>query len=322
MSEHKNQDVDLLDVFKWLKQLWVNLWINIYRFFSFLIRNALIFAALLVIGLGLGYGLSTFLTPRYEAELIIKPNLRTTSYLYQKIDEIHRREGYTTPEGNLIAIEAIEIEPVKNIADLLENLSEIPTEIIPDVTDFRETESEFYEKELFTPGYTFHRVKVIVTDKIVIEDLFKSLEASSFLQEKLKVARQSIVAQLRENQFSINQIDSILQNFNSRLKYDQTAADASNTTVYNGSEFSQFYVSVIDSKVELLEIQDELTQKQLDLQNLFKIYSVSDWKVKSSLKTYLPFLMPLLLIFGFLIVTLILRLRINLKKLSKSTLVK
>lgn len=318
MSEHKNQDVDLLDVFKWLKQLWINLWINVYRFFSFLIRNVLILAALLIVGVGLGYGLSTFLATKYEVELIVKPNLETTSYLYQKIDELDNRESFKS-KGNFVAIDAIEIEPVKNIADLLENLSEIPTEIIPDVTDYRETESEFYEKTLFTPGYTFHQVKLISGEKIAVEELFKALEASPFLQEKLVAARKSTEVQLQENQFSINQIDSLLQNFNSQLKQSQSGAETSKMSVYNGSEISQLYASVLNSKTELLEIQDELVQQQLDLQDIFKIYSVSDWKTKSSLKTLLPFLMPLLLIFGFLLITFFLRLRIRLRKLSTSS---
>ncbi len=319
MSEHKNQDVDLLDVFKWLKQLWVNLWINVYRFFSFLIRNVLILVALLIVGVGLGYGLSTFLAPKYEVELIVKPNLGTTSYLYQKIDELDNRESFKSTDGNFVAIDAIEIEPVKNIADLLENLSEIPTEIIPDVTDYRETESEFYEKTLFTPGYTFHQIKLVSREKIAVEDLSKGLEASPFLQEKLVAARKSTEAQLQENQFSINQIDSLLQNFNSQLKQSQTATETSKLSVYNGSEISQIYASVLNSKTELLEIQDELVQQQLDLQDIFKIYSVSDWKSKSSLKTYLPFLMPLFLIFGFLLITFFLRLRIKLRNLSTSS---
>ncbi|MAW96007.1 MULTISPECIES: hypothetical protein [unclassified Leeuwenhoekiella] len=320
MAEHKNQDVDLLDVFKWLKQLWVNLWINIYRFFLFLIRNALIVVVLLVLGFGIGYGLSSLLKSKYKAELIIKPNLNTTSYLYQKTEELDSRLVFKNSDGSLTAIDAIEIEPVKDITDLLENLSEIPTAIIPDVTDYRETESEFYKKTLFTPGYAFHRIEIVAKDTTDPRDLLRSMEASTFLQQKLQAARLSLNTQITENQFSINQIDSLLLNLNNQLKQNQSSSATTPViSVLQGSDITQLYASVLENKTELLELQDELTQKRLDLQEVFKIYSVSSWKSKASLKTYLPILLPLFFVFCFLLLKFLKRLRGRLQELSNSS---
>ena len=146
------------------------------------------------------------------------------------------------------------------------------------------------------------------------------MEASTFLQQKLQAARLSLNTQITENQFSINQIDSLLLNLNNQLKQNQSSSATTPViSVLQGSDITQLYASVLENKTELLELQDELTQKRLDLQEVFKIYSVSSWKSKASLKTYLPILLPLFFVFCFLLLKFLKRLRGRLQELSNSS---
>ena len=185
--------------------------------------------------------------------------------------------------------------------------------------DYEEVESEFYEKTLFTPGFTLHRISLIANDTIDVKMFLRALEASDFLQNKLRVARESLDLQLEENQFSINQIDSLLSNFNTQLK--TTEAGFSNTSAsifYSGGEATQFYGAVLGSKTNLLEINTELRQNKIDLDAVFKVYSVSEWTPHSSWKSHILWLVPFGMILVFILLHIFRYFSQKIKRLANS----
>ena len=314
----KNQDIDLLDVFRWLKSLFIRFLVALYRFFGFLRRNLIVLLILLIVGFGLGYALLNILKPDYRVELVLKPNVDTTPYLYQKIEELNAQKEVQIGVAS-IKFSEVKVEPVQNITDLLDNLSKLPQNNIPDIVDYEEVESEFYEKTLFTPGFTLHRISLIANDTIDVKMFLRALEASDFLQNKLRVARESLDLQLEENQFSINQIDSLLSNFNTQLK--TTEAGFSNTSAsifYSGGEATQFYGAVLGSKTNLLEINTELRQNKIDLDAVFKVYSVSEWTPHSSWKSHILWLVPFGMILVFILLHIFRYFSQKIKRLANS----
>lgn len=125
--ENSAQDIDLFDFFKWLRRQFRNFLIYLYRLGRFLLRNIGILAGLMILGFGIGYVVSKIVDEKKIAEIIVVPNVNTTSYLYSKIDQINH--GISSKDSSLLAelqgyfpnldIHEIRVEPIEDISNLL-----------------------------------------------------------------------------------------------------------------------------------------------------------------------------------------------------------
>ncbi|MFI8377808.1 hypothetical protein [Leeuwenhoekiella sp. NPDC079379] len=310
--ENTAQDIDLFDVFKWLRKQFKKLIIYLYRFVRFLIRNALILLGLIILGYASGYGISTFFKQSKTAEIIVGPNIESTTYLYSKIDQLNR--GVSSKDTSLISelktvfpntrVDEISIEPVEDVVNLLENNQLSNDELSAYLLDNNTPKSSFFEKPLLTPVYNLHKITITASGNFDDPDLFMSLlEKEEHLKAKLKAEAQNLKEELKFNSYTINQIDSVLVNLNLALKNGKQSLDI--IAVSDDSNLS----SVLNSKLELIKRNAQINKQLLNLDTVFKVYSYSKWLNKSSWKTNLRFILPLVLFLFFIFYHLTLRFR-------------
>ena len=309
--ENHQQDIDLFDVFKWLRSQFKKLLIYVYRFGRFLVQNAFLILGLIILGYAIGFGIEKLLKSTKSAEIIVAPNLESISYLYGKIDQIN--SGILSKNESLIAelntvlpnltIKEISVEPVEDITSLLENLKKfyidlpvnISEELTPYTTESQIDKSSYFNKPLYSTAYSLHRITITATGGQPDPRLFiKDLENDVYLQTKRSRTIKSLNEELEANTFTINQIDSVLTNLNHSLKSgEQSLALLTNADDENLS-------SVLSSKTVLLNRNAKIQQNLIDLDATFKIYSSSKWLKKNSFKTRLKWILPLVFILFFI----------------------
>ncbi|MGO4912423.1 hypothetical protein [Leeuwenhoekiella sp. W20_SRS_FM14] len=302
--ENTAQDIDLFDAFKWLRRQFKKLIIYLYRFVRFLLRNALIIIGLIILGFALGYGISTLFKQSKTAEIIVGPNVESTTYLYSKIDQLNR--GILSADSSLISefetilpqtrLAEVTIEPVEDVLNLLENNQLSNDELSAYLLDNNTPESSFFEKPLLTPVYNLHRITLTASGNFEDPAMFMSLlEKEEHLQAKLKAETQNLKEELKSNEYTIKQIDSVLVNLNLALKSGTQSLAV--IAVADDSNLS----SILNSKLELIRRNAQIKKQLLNLKTVFKVHSYSKWLNTNSWKTNLKFILPLAFILLFIV---------------------
>jgi len=312
MSQDKNQDIDLFDLFKGMRNLFKKCLIYAYRFGRFMVRNALLIIGLIILGVVIGYGLSKLIKPLQTAEILVAPNVESTAYLYGKVEQINQslknKDHKLSTNFSTENLKKISVEPVEDITSVLKNLEDFPQDIIPRISENYSDESTFYDKPLYAPAYDLHRIVMVASDSLVDLNAFTAyLESNTFLQQKRTAAVSSIEKEIEANNFSISQIDSITSNISVALKKGSNSLGIlSNNTNYFSDENS-VSSSLINSKSELLLRNTDLNQDLIALDAVFKVYSKSAWVEKTSLRSLLVFIIPVLLVLLFICYHLLIR---------------
>ena len=306
MSQDTNQDIDLFDLFRGMRNLFKKCLIYAYRFGRFIVRNVLIIIGLLVLGVVVGYGLSKLIKPLQTAEILVAPNVESTAYLYGKVEQINqslKNKGYKlTADFSTENLKKISVEPVEDITSVLKNLEDFPQDIIPRISENYSDESAFYDKPLYAPAYDLHRIVVVASDSLMDLDAITAyLESNTFLQQKRTAALAAIKKKIEANTFSIRQIDSVLINVSVALKQGNTSL---NVLTKNENSATS---AILNSKTELLLENGILEQKIPELDAVFKVYSKSAWVEKTSLRSVLVLIIPVLLVFLFVCYHLLIR---------------
>ena len=300
--ENSAQDIDLFDFFKWLRRQFRNFLIYLYHLGRFLLRNIGILAGLMILGFGIGYVVSKIVDEKKIAEIIVVPNVNTTSYLYSKIDQINH--GISSKDSSLLAelqgyfpnldIHEIRVEPIEDISNLLENTAFNSEELLEMIADY-DDDGPFYDKPLYTTSYDAHKITITASGVFRNpEGLIQFLEGDPYLEIKREAGVDNLTAELISNEFTIQQIDSVLQNINRALQTGQqslsilAARDESNLS------------AVLESKASLVTRNTEIKEKLLYLDSVFKVYTSSKWLQSTSLVSVLKYILPLVFVLIFL----------------------
>ncbi|RXG32959.1 hypothetical protein [Leeuwenhoekiella marinoflava] len=298
MSQDKNQDIDLFDLFRGMRNLFKKCLIYAYRFGRFIVRKALIIIGLIILGVVVGYGLSKLIKPLQTAEILVAPNVKSTAYLYGKVEQIEKslkNENHKfSTDFSTENLKKIAVEPIEDITSVLKNLEDLPQDIIPRISENYSDKSAFYDKPLYAPAYDLHRIVLVASDSLVdLDAVMAYLESNTFLQQKRIAAVSSMKKEIEANNFSIRQIDSVLTNVSAALKQGNTSL---NVLANNENSSTS---AILNSKTELLLNNRILEQKVTKLDAVFKVYSKSAWVEKISLRSVLVLIIPVLLVFLF-----------------------
>ena len=126
-----DQEIDLGQISKSMKTFMQRINKSLFRVIQFFVRNRIITATLLILGLGLGIYLDKT-TKTYDHQIIVTPNFGSTDYLYSKIDLIQSKinEGDTVFLKEVIGVKEpkrllnIKIQPIFDVYRFIENKPE------------------------------------------------------------------------------------------------------------------------------------------------------------------------------------------------------
>ncbi|HEU4791458.1 MAG TPA: hypothetical protein VFS71_17355 [Flavobacterium sp.] len=220
-QKENNPEIDLLTVFSRIGDFFE--WINtlLFRIIHFFVKNAIIIAVLVVIGLVTGFFLEK-VSSRFEQKILIGPNFKSTDYLYSKIDflasKIALRDtlflksiGIEKPSGMI----SISIEPVVDVYNLM-NKDGKNMELLQLMAQNGDLKS-IVKETTTSKNYTLHTIILntvgVISSENTIEPLLKYLNTSTYYEAYKKINFQNIQNKIKSKEATILQIDGILNQF-------------------------------------------------------------------------------------------------------------
>lgn len=295
----ENPEIDLLTVFSRIGDFFE--WINIllFRIIRFFVKNAIVVAVLMLVGVGVGKYLDTT-QKRYENRIIVTPNFESSDYLYSKINLlVSKLELQDTlflksiGIQNPLQIASISVEPIVNIYDLI-NEDDKQFQLLQLMKE-NEGLNTIVKDTTLRKYYNFHTIKIkaigIIAEKNTIDPILNFLNTSLYYDSLKKINSQNIQNNIKEKEATILQIDGILNKFSSG-KENQSGNEK---LVYYNENLN--LDAVIKAKDSLSGQIDKLKIEQFNTNKTIKeMGMVLNVKSNKTLKRKMIFILPLVIV--------------------------
>ena len=296
-----NQEIDLSQISKKIGNFFENIATLIFKGILFFKRNIIWVGILFIIGAGAGFYLDKNIKV-YDNELIVSPNFGSVDYLYAKIDLINSKveEGDTLFLKNVVGIKAtkkfkeINIVPITDVYKFIENKDQ-NFELIKLMAEDGDVKKVINES-LTSKNYPFHIITFSTigqtTDDETVKPILKYLNDSDYFKLIQKEYVNNVKIKMFENDTLISQINGLLNSFNGK---------GGDKIVYY-SEKSQLS-DVIKTKDQLVYEQGSHRIELVNLDKIVKQMSATlNVRSNKSVNGKLKYVLPLLLIFSFILV--------------------
>jgi hypothetical protein len=300
----EDQEIDLMLFFKKIGNFFQ--WLNtlIFKCIQFFIRKAIVMAALLIIGFGLGFYLDIN-QKIYNHQVIVAPNFKSTDYLYSKIDliesKIEEKDTFFLKSigiKNPSAFSKITVEPIVDVYKFISN-NQQNLELLQLMAQNGDLKT-IVKESTTSKNYNYHTIILstneITTKKDFVEPILNYLSTSNYFSEVQKISLSNIQQKIRDKEGMIVQIDEILKGFSTKSVNN----NKNNKLIYY-NENTQLN-GIIISKDSLV---NELGTLKLDLYNFQKIINdnatIMNIRNKTSMNGKRKFIFPLLFISLFIL---------------------
>jgi hypothetical protein len=324
MEQNSNDEIDLGLVYRKIGGLYKSLLIGFYKSIQFVSKNWLIFLSLIVAGAVLGYFEDKTGTQSKETTLIVQINFGGSNSVYDAIDQLNNKikESNTSElatlgfvkEGNLL-LRTVEIEPIVNLVEILKKMPNRGDnmDVLLETSQF---EDDLLTSELFTSEYSSHKILLTTSsfaDDTIISDLIKYLNSNEILNSIKRVTIENTKRKIEYNIQSIAYLDSIFKIYGSKVAVDRQKDQIyfNSFGVENGNIHLMFREKrSIQNETELLEIE------LLKYDNIVETINRPTLKTKSSVFSNKKLVYPVLLVFVFLMVSVVRRVYKKAKRLN------
>lgn len=240
MEHKKNDDMDLGFLFQKIREAYHNLLVSLYHFFQFLLSRWILIVVLLAVGIGYGIYKDANSKKGKETELLVQINYGSGNYVYDAItqldNKIKERDSATLKtlglyKNEVYFIGGLEIEPVVNFMDILDNMRENDRNLEL-MLEQAQYEDELLTSEVFVPEYKIHRISLSVgyyADKNTIDKVLAYLNQGDALQKIKEVARENLKFRIDENRKSVAYMDSLFRVHGNPMQKTAIAQSGNNT---------------------------------------------------------------------------------------------
>ena len=309
-QNRQSEEIDLGQLFQFIGRGFRRVFRGILKLFLYIKRNAVILGILIVGGLLVGYGLNQIITKELKAEVIVKPNLESKTYLYDVIDEINANIKTKNAaffeelnidindlEGLRITIDPIETDEIENMNDQVKYLELLEK--------FREEEGilEVVRGEILNKSEQNHRIifyyKEQDTGYKIASTLINYINSNDYFNELIALYNQNAEERISKNNDLVKQIDQLISGYTFDL---ESKAKPEGTLVLSEAEKLNV-AALLRLKKDLIK---ETELKKLEIQgNQEAVRIVSFGKTQEVRKSFFGktiILIPTILLSIFLLI--------------------
>lgn len=308
-SNSSENEVDVLDIGKSLKNLVFGLAKMIVDVLSFLKKKVIILIGIIVVGGGVGYFLDEAF-PKYESQVIVAANFESIDYLYNTIElinsKIKEKDTVYLKEVGIINYKEVKKISIQPVIDVYDFISKNPQnfEMIQLLSESGDAHSTI--KDITTSkNYASHQITLITSNKEVsagiIKKLMLHLNNNQFHEELRQVTIKNLEYQLKSNEEMISQIDEILKSFS----LEKQKGTSSDKLVYYNDNMQ--LNEMINTRNNLVVEQGKIRVQKQYFDRFIKEKSTSlNVKNTSAITSKLKFVLPALGLAVFLVMSLLL----------------
>lgn len=296
-SQNQNEEIDIFDLFRLIKNAFKNIYHRFLLLVHFLLRNALLILAVIVIGIVLGYFWKTSSQEYLQTQATLSVNEEGTDYLYNKIDEVNfllRKDN--TKWAALLGEEelkglSLEVKPVY-LTQLLSNEEENYLDYIEESKLLEEEQ----KKELLQNKIRVHKVilkhPAEKEGSLLLEKIINQLKDNAYFKKLYQEKASFLADQVQANKEFIASLDRLIANY-ANSKDSPTDAKI----VVNGANFD--FNGLISQRTELQIETQSLIKEKIQQEEFLRIIDLSmpqPLKQKSILQKNKMLLTPIILL--------------------------
>lgn len=314
-NDNQDQEIDLGQISKKVGEFFEGISTKIFKGILFIKMNFILFISLFVIGIVLGFLLDST-TKVYDNQVIVTPNFGTTEYLYSKIDLINSK----ITQNDTVFLKAIgikdfknlkkiKVEPIIDIYSFVNNNTAIASnaentqnfELVKLLAEDGDINKVIKDK-LTSRNYSEHTISIttssFATNKNLIDPILLYLNKNDYYQKLQKTLVNNINIKIKEDQIIINQIDVLLNQFSTT-----TAANQKSDKLVYYNENSQLN-DILGTKNGLISSIGYQKTQLITIDKIIKDKSrVLNVKNTKGTNNKMKFILPIVLIFGFLFIS-------------------
>jgi len=274
-----SDEIDLGQLLKIIKKGSKSLGNIVLHIFLFLKKNLAILLGLILLGVGISYGLSQLISTKLKTEVIVRPNFESTDYLEDVVAEIET--NIITKNDAFFKLLGVTAKDADGFEIALEAISD------------EEGESEEKIKNQMRYLEALNNFKDQGFAKII-----EYINTNEYFNEVKKVYSMNAKSRIDNNNKLINQIDDVVANYSSSLR--PSSGLLSNKTVYSEKEPLNVQ-ALLNLKTKLIS---DIEEKNLELNQQSNIVSILNYgKTQQVRKPFFDdrtFKIPFVLVMGFL----------------------
>lgn len=270
-SGNNTDEIDLGQLFRIIGRGFNNLGIGFLRLFLYLKKRAFILGGLIILGVGIGYGLNQIIEKKKKIEVIVKPNVDSENYLYNVIDEIRSNiKANDTGFFSEIGIEVNDLRQFKVFVEPIEidGSKKGDLEYLQILEKFQNNNqfSELVRLELLKNSTLNHRIVFLFKDskegKIFSENVMKYINSSRFFLRLLEISNENAEKRISENELLIKQIDVLIDSYTENLGNEKR--QSSDSRILLDTERPMDVTNLLRFKNNLIKDSEE---KKIEQQN-------------------------------------------------------
>ncbi len=286
------------------------------RIFIYLRRNALKLLGLILLGVGISFGLNQIISKKLKTDVIVRPNFESKNYLYDVVEELasnikSRNQVFFQEfdiatedlEGFTIEAAAIEEEDVKTEEVVLNEMKYL--EVLENFKDesfvIDILRSELSEKSVVNHKITF-TYKDPTKGPAIVKKLMNYINTNEYFDELKTVYADNAKSRIEKNTLLIDQIDELVDNYSKALLTEKQKSGTG--VVYMEKENTLNVPSLLTLKDKLLK---EIEDKRLEVAQQTGVLSILNFgktqEVTKSFFNQTYFLIPTILVVGFVLLS-------------------
>lgn len=306
-----NQEIDLSLLSNRISGFVKSINRRVFLFFRYLLKNIIIFGTLVVLGVGVGYYLDKN-QKTYKNSIITRPNFDSTDYLYSKIELLNTK----IKDNDTLFLKSIGIHDpsklmnieVTPVIDVYKFISSTTTEKNDPNFQLLKLMAEdgdintIIKDNVTSKNYSYHKIsfntKAKVSRKEVVEPLLNYLDSSQHYLSIQIVQVDNMKNRVTENMKIITQIDEILAGFNNK----KSEIPGKEKLIYYNENVQ--LNDLVNTKSYLISQNANIRLELENIKNIVKEQStVLNIRNTKSINGKLKFVLPLLLVFMYLLTT-------------------
>lgn len=232
--QNSSDEIDLGQLFQLIGRGFNTIFRFFLRVFLYLKKNIAILAALVIIGLAIGYGLNQIISKKLKTEVIVKPQMESKNFLYDVIDEVQSNiEAKDTLFFESIGIDKIDFDGLEvSISRVVEvGTSEMDMQYLELLQSFENTDAiaDIVRAELQNKSSFNHRITFFYKNAELGNDFANKIMAyinsNQYFEGLIEIYRVNASSRIKENQDLLKQVDEIITNYATKMGKESTRAD-------------------------------------------------------------------------------------------------
>lgn len=309
-DKNTNDEVHLGDLMQAIKNGFYKIGFAFVRLMAFFLRHAIALVLLIIIGGVVGFFKESNSPTTFQTNYTIANYYASGDFLQQQVEELNfaikshdstylKKAGIPTDEG----LVKLELEPVVG-----EKKFDRQTESFYRTV----TENNFVDEEelsaMFKNNFDKQRLSLYHSGEVdgqrILSRILKHISQNKFYTNYSEQRHEDVEDQIASNKFLIRQVDSLVKNYSSNLASNQTALPGSRQD--NILDLG----SVLENRIEIQKRNEKLIEKKVAGEKFLNVLDKGRPipAANASFISNALILIPVLLIFGYLVVLLFIKL--------------